>query len=198
MCRRCAERLKAHETVAAALFETLEPVAMANGALDALFERIDQGDRDRQPIVVPKGLPGLADGFAAPVPAPVANVLARWDGRRAWRRVAGGIEALDLNESGDHSGTSVELMRLDPGRSIPKHDHEGLELTLVLQGAFSDENGRYGPGDVAVGHPGGIHRPVSGEDEVCICLAVTDGALRFQGALGLAQRTFGLLGLTRG
>jgi anti-sigma factor ChrR (cupin superfamily) len=46
-----------------------------------------------------------------------------------------------------HRGAElVRLVRLAPGARIPHHEHPGGEEILVLQGAFEDEQGRYGKG----------------------------------------------------
>ena len=41
------------------------------------------------------------------------------------------------------------LILVQPGRALPRHGHEGLELTCVLKGAFADGSGLYGPGDLS-------------------------------------------------
>ena len=49
----------------------------------------------------------------------------------------------------------------------------------MLQGAFSDEGGRFGVGDVEVADDDVEHKPVAAKGEACICLAATDAALKF-------------------
>jgi len=70
-------------------------------------------------------------------------------------------------------------LRIPAGRPVPEHGHGGLELTLVLSGAFMDGEERFGPGDVQEANEDLVHTPhtVAGED--CICLAITDAPLRF-------------------
>jgi putative transcriptional regulator len=63
---------------------------------------------------------------------------------------------------------------------VPDHGHNGLELTLVLQGAFRDETGRFGVGDVEVADDDLEHTPIAEEGDPCICLAATDANLRFR------------------
>ncbi len=78
-------------------------------------------------------------------------------------------------------GSTASLLWIKAGQVIPTHTHEGQELTLVLQGAFSDETGRYGPGDIAVADDDVDHMPVAEPDEDCICFIVMDAPLRFTG-----------------
>jgi len=64
---------------------------------------------------------------------------------------------------------------------MPDHGHRGMELTLVLQGAFKDETDRFGAGDIEVASEDDHHQPVAEEGQDCICLAATDAPLRFNG-----------------
>jgi putative transcriptional regulator len=83
------------------------------------------------------------------------------------------------------------LIRLKAGRTVPEHDHDGLEVTLVLKGAFADEYGDYGRGDLVIRDASTRHRPRVPQDEDCICLAATIGSIRPTSfAARLAQRLF--------
>jgi len=86
-------------------------------------------------------------------------------------------------EMGDVDGCHVSMMWIKPGRKMPAHTHEGMELTLVLDGAFADANGRFGRGDISIADESTDHRPVAAEGHACIAFAVTDGALRLTGPL---------------
>lgn len=59
-----------------------------------------------------------------------------------------------------------------PGQAIPSHGHQGLELTLVLQGGFSDYRGMFGEGDVSVADKTVEHQPVATRWEPCLCFSV--------------------------
>jgi putative transcriptional regulator len=63
---------------------------------------------------------------------------------------------------------------------VPDHGHNGIEMTLVLQGSFADETGTFGVGDLEVADEELEHTPVAGEGLPCICLAATDAPLRFR------------------
>ena len=65
---------------------------------------------------------------------------------------------------------------------MPSHTHEGSELTLVLDGAFRDANGRYGRGDISLADEHVDHRPIAEDERACICFAVTDAPLRLTGS----------------
>lgn len=84
---------------------------------------------------------------------------------------------------GDIDGCEVSMFWIRPGRAIPKHTHGGCELSLVLDGAFNDANGRFGRGDISVADDSIDHRPVAEKDRPCIGFAVVDAPLRLTGSL---------------
>jgi anti-sigma factor ChrR (cupin superfamily) len=63
---------------------------------------------------------------------------------------------------------ALALLRYAPGARIPAHRHLGLETIVVLDGAQSDERGRYPAGTVAVNPPGSAHSVWS--EEGCVVL----------------------------
>ena len=64
-----------------------------------------------------------------------------------------------------------------------EHTHTGTELTLVLEGSFSHEGGRFGPGDFGYGDDEVDHRPIVGDEGPCLCLVAMTGDLRMNGFL---------------
>ena len=177
------------EIVAAAHLETAEPSEMSDDAVNRALAAIDSLIEDS--AIVPKvalanasaGLEELLD-----LPAPLRDHAIEAAGEQGWRFTAPGIRRLTLNVGG---GAESELYRLDPGAGVPRHTHEGSEMSLVVSGGFSDETGHFGPGDLSVKGPEHVHQPVADEDGPCLVLAVRDGGLKFQGMMGLVQRLMG-------
>ena len=79
--------------------------------------------------------------------------------------------------------STLHLLRLKPGALLPRHTHRGAELTYVITGAFEDEIGHFGPGDVEETDTDITHRPVVVSQEDCIGLLATSGRLRFSSVL---------------
>ncbi|MEL7124669.1 MAG: ChrR family anti-sigma-E factor, partial [Pseudomonadota bacterium] len=103
-----------------------------------------------------------------------------------WRAVGMGVKQAILPTSKD---ASARLLFIPAGAAMPDHGHQGLEMTMVLQGAFQDEDDYFARGDVEVADTDTHHTPVADIHEDCICLAVTDAPLQFQGLLPkIAQR----------
>jgi putative transcriptional regulator len=109
-----------------------------------------------------------------------------------WRFASPGVRALDMSHVVPRANAGeVQLLKIWPGFGVPRHTHAGEEFSLVLTGAFRDEVGYYGPGDVSIGVPGMVHRPVAEPGDLCLVLAVKDAPLLFKGPLGVIQRVLG-------
>lgn len=115
------------------------------------------------------------------LPRPLADFLGRDLGEIKWRTLLPGVREFEL-ETVD--GCESTLYWIRGGKPIPSHTHEGQELTLVLDGAFTDAQGRYGRGDVAYADDEIDHRPVAEPGVDCLCFAVTDAPLRLTGPIG--------------
>lgn len=58
---------------------------------------------------------------------------------------------------GGEGEPSVAVLAYEPGASVPRHRHIGLETIVVLDGVQSDENGDYGAGSVILNPVGSEH-----------------------------------------
>lgn len=178
-CRRMVEEM---EAVGGALLDDIEPDTLSPGCLDALMARID-----REPTATfrpPAARHAPAPGERPSFPEPLRGWLdggsgGGLDGRR-WRFLQPGIRCIDLKA---RPGTTTRLFRMAGGAAAPRHTHGAMELTIVLEGGFSDELGSFQPGDVAIGDPSIDHRPVA-DPEGCLCLTTTIGGLRLTGPIG--------------
>jgi putative transcriptional regulator len=107
-----------------------------------------------------------------------------------WRWMAPGVHMIRAPK---RSGDTLVLLKIAPGKSIPVHSHSGSELTQILKGAYDDELGHFGPGDMADLDSEIEHRPVTSPGVPCICVAALDGPLRFRG--WLARKLQPMVGL---
>lgn len=80
---------------------------------------------------------------------------------------------VDLNEEPLRSS----LLDISPGTTVPKHSHKGFEVTVVLDGSFSDDMGTYHAGDFIWLDASHNHSPVTRDG--CLCYAVLDDAMQF-------------------
>lgn len=179
LCDDCRARLGAFEALGGEVLEQAAAAPLDAASLAATLRLIgDSGPARRDPAK-----PVRTSLFPAPLCDYVGGDL---DSVR-WRRIGGGVAQAILPTS---SAASVRLLRIPGGAKVPDHGHRGLELTLVLQGAFRDDSDRFGPGDIEVADEAMVHRPVAEVGPDCICLAATDAPLRFQGLLPRLAQAF--------
>jgi len=167
LCAECSASLGAHQAVGGALLERSDNVAVSSGMKNDLMAMLDTPIRS-EPIFDAKGI----------FPSPVMEALKGKPPR--WKTLGMGVKQSILTEVG---GGSVRLIYIPAGQAVPDHSHSGLELTLVLQGSFSDETGRFGVGDVEIGDENLEHTPIADAGDACICLAATDAPLQFSSFL---------------
>ncbi len=170
-CADCRHRLEALEAVGGVLLDSLPPAALSGDALDRLLARADEPAPARPPVV------------NADLPPPLDRVaLGRW-----WP-IGIGARWRPLEAAGAAWGG---LVLVQPGRALPRHGHDGLELTCVLKGAFSDGSGLYGPGDLSEPQEDHDQPPVAAAGAPCLCVIASEG-MRLRGLLGWGQRMIGL------
>ncbi|SMX44752.1 ChrR family anti-sigma-E factor [Actibacterium lipolyticum] len=165
MCTQCRAALAAHETIGGLVLEDLDAQPVSMGVKSNLMAQLDA------PIEV-EPAPKRMGAYPGPVMGALGGDVPKW------RSLGFGSKQSILHN--DATG-SVRLLFIPPGQAMPDHGHNGLELTLVLQGSFHDEDGAFGVGDVEVADEDVEHTPIAGNGPPCICLAATDAPLRFSG-----------------
>lgn len=100
-----------------------------------------------------------------------------------WQRLGFGVWHHPIKLGGDASG-DLRLLKVQRGQAMPEHGHGGCELTLVLDGAYTDEVGTFGAGDVADLDDSVEHRPVADASVGCVCLIASERRARFKGMIG--------------
>ena len=170
LCDECRARLEGFEAVGGALIDTNESVSVDPGSFDATLALIERGLGASAPPA--RTLPSAI--FPSPLQAYAGGDLENV----AWKTVGGGVKQAILETDQE---TSVRLLSIPGGAAMPDHGHRGMEMTLVLKGAFRDEDDRFGRGDIEIADEDLHHTPIAEEGETCICLAATDAPLRFTG-----------------
>ena len=173
ICDDCRAGLEAADVLAGAMLDDTAPADLSEGALDRLMTALDTA-----PVAKPVRGSGI-------FPGPVMEALKGQPPK--WKMIGGGVRQQIL--AADEEG-SLRLLYIPPGRAVPEHGHGGLEMTLVLQGSFSDCAGRFARGDVETASDDLDHQPVAGMGEACICLAATDAPLRFTTLLPRLMQPF--------
>lgn len=111
------------------------------------------------------------------------NFLRGYAGRRLadvpWKTKLPGLKHHVIEKN---SGMEASLLWARPGRALPHHHHRGLELTLVLKGAFHDHRGAFEQGAVSVADETIVHRPVADKASSCLCFSVLLAPISLSGS----------------
>jgi putative transcriptional regulator len=165
------------ETVGGILLADTADEQMSLDALDHVLARIEQ----------PSSKAGSGDtrlglDKRATVKTTFPRVLREYVGHDAddvpWKSIGGGAYQ-HLIETADKSARA-RLLRIEAGKPVPSHGHRGRELTLVLSGSYQDELSLFGAGDMEDVDEEIVHKPIADTATDCICLVITDAAIRFK------------------
>ncbi len=178
LCPRCRKTVAGLEELGGVLLEDQETEALAADSLERVMARLDEPAPD---------LPARPAGGDPLLPRPLRDYLRGQLDELEWTSFRG-LEKVELLPEAAKFRT--RLMRIKSGTAMPAHTHEGTELTLVLAGGFSDEQGHFLRGDLAEADPTVDHRPVVDPGADCLCLAVTDAPLRLTGPFGRMLNPF--------
>lgn len=181
LCDECRARVESFDAVGGAVLEetTVETVELSGDALAATMALISAGAAEP---AAPK--PARK---ASILPAPLQDYVGGDVENIKWRSVGMGVKQAILPTS---KAASARLLLIPAGAAMPDHGHKGIEMTMVLQGAFIDDGERFGRGDVEIADSDLDHTPVAEIGEDCICLAVTDGPLQFKSLLPKIAQPF--------
>ena len=169
-------RLSSFEALGGAVLEGAETAELADDSFEATMARI-MGTAPADTVREEANAPARHATF----PKCLRDYVGGDTDAVQWRPVGMGVKQAVL-PTGDGEATA-RLLYIPAGQAMPDHGHNGVEVTLVLQGAFIDEDGRFARGDIEVATQETEHTPVADIGEDCICLVVTDAPLRFNGLL---------------
>ncbi|WP_426690552.1 ChrR family anti-sigma-E factor [Rhodanobacter ginsengiterrae] len=174
-CADCRARLLDADQIGGVLIQQQRVDAPADDRRAAMLALLDDEPADQR-MVLP------IESEEAHDPDRLPGALHPWFGKsmRAlrWKRVAPGVQRI---RASGISGGDLMLLRIAPGSKLPLHSHGGSELTMILDGAYDDMLGHFGPGDVADLDGEINHQPVTSPGVPCICVAATDAPLVFSG-----------------
>lgn len=94
----------------------------------------------------------------------------------SWSHLLGNLwqAPVDLGPIG-----KANFIYMQKGGRVPEHTHRGSELTLVIDGEFSDGIAHYDSGDFIVMDKHNTHAPQSDASEGCLVFAIVDAPLHF-------------------
>lgn len=179
-CPYCRQQLARAERVGGVLLNQRQPAGAGDTRHDQLRQDMLARLQDTTPVAPSSRESSTNRPAVDALPRPLQPYFGRrWSDLR-WRWVAPGVHMIRAPEV---SGHTLILLKIAPGKSMPIHSHGGSELTQILKGAYDDELGHFGPGDIADLDCEVEHQPVTSPGVPCICVAALDGPLVFRGWL---------------
>lgn len=181
-CEYCSNEIGRLNDIGATVFENQPASAPVDPALfgnimsrinDTPVQTVDQQMLRRAHAVAKSRIENIPSAIDKLIPGGM-NAL-------SWKKMGKHIRIANLERLDEQR--DVSLHKLLPGGTVAEHDHKGQEITVVLSGSFSDQDGVYRAGDFIVRQPGETHRPMVTDDEECICLSVCDAPVKFTGML---------------
>lgn len=130
-CAACREQLATLEELGGLLLDD-SPVSESVG--------------DTRPLIIAPTVK-LGDGVLPHGSEQWPTLLQPYVRGKKWRWQAPGIHVLTTDIK--LGKMPVRLFRLAAKLHVPHHTHQGAELSLTLQGGFSDLGESFGPGDIA-------------------------------------------------
>lgn len=182
LCDDCRARALALDALGGAVIARGEAISLPDAVVEAALARIT----GLAPVGEARPVSVARQGVGR-VPAPLSDYVGADLGAVRWRSVGLGVRQAILDTG---RAATARLLFIPGGQAMPDHGHGGLELTLVLQGAFDDGAERFGPGDIEIADQTTTHRPVAAPGADCICLAASDARLRFSGLLPRLAQPF--------
>ena len=183
LCDNCRAQAGAFDALGGELLDQISrtsPVSMSPDSLQATLARIAAGtEAASRDAAAPTGRGILPGPLRAYVGGDLEAVR--------WWPVGMGVRQARLKTS---RAASARLLFIPAGTAMPEHGHRGTEMTMVLQGAFLDDGVRFGRGDVETADSDCQHTPIADIGEDCVCLAVTDAPLRFDGIVHRIAQKF--------
>ena len=184
LCPACRHTVAEIEAVGGTLLDDLPPTALSDESFSRALTRLDE--QSPKPAAKTPPMAAREDGLLLPEPLRSYVEASR---ESYWRTLAPGIRHLEeLPRSPE--GENVFLLRVAPGMSLARHGHTGAELTMVLEGSFSDELGRFEASDFAETDESVNHQPLADTAVDCVCLIAVRGPLKFNGLAGRLMQLF--------
>ena len=130
MCDDCRAAATAYDALGGAVIDDGDSAALCQDSLAKTFARISAPALGLPVVVTPKA-PSV-------LPAPLQDYLGARLEDVKWRNVCMGVRQCVLKTKGSQT---ARLLHIPAGTAVPDHGHGGLELTLVLKGAFQTKQG---------------------------------------------------------
>lgn len=173
-CPACRQRMATMQQLGSLQLETLKPQKISTDLKSQVLQAIRKPAPDIQPETAVKSsvhrIPKCLNKW---VPENFDNL--------DWSAITPSVSITELTTEG--SGAKAALVKVKAGGKMAHHSHTGDEVTVILQGSYSDEDGCYTAGDFIFRDSDHKHKPIAAKDQDCICLIALDGPVQLTGWL---------------
>jgi len=178
LCDECRARAESFDAIGGEVLDHDAGVEMSTNSFASTMDLIAGGTIHVQAPKVPEK--------NAVLPQPIQDYVGGDLEAVNWKPIGMGVKQAILSTSKE---ATARLLLIPAGAAMPDHGHHGTEMTLVLKGAFQDEDGYFARGDIEIADSELHHTPVADIHEDCVCLAVADAPLQFDRLIPrIAQR----------
>lgn len=188
MCPRCqALAMQAQEDIGSEIFSVSRQGKDVQADFDDMLQHIMQAPEIDIPSITPSSNILELDGKRFELP----RALARYTEKTGnWSRLVGKLwqAPVDLGQEGQ-----ANFIYMEKGGKVPEHTHKGTEITLVIDGQFSDGLADYDCGDFTIMDGTNKHMPYSEADEGCLVFTMVDKPLHFTSGLARLLNPFSQL-----
>ena len=180
-CSKCRAELLRLDQVGSQMMSEAEPMPVSEQAFDKVMAEIDSNSNQ------PAEKEAVANKNSnTAMPFSVEKLMQTSLISKNWKRLSSSVDVARFQTGQDQF--EVALHKICAGGKTPKHDHEGLEYTVVLKGSFSDEDAVYREGDFIVRQPGEVHQPMGAQNGECICLSALAAPIKPTSPLGFLMK----------
>ena len=182
VCSQCQEKVDDINLELSSVIENIHAHEDRDPAFEKMLASIMQ-----KPIIDTKQVaaPRIElDGRFFDVPRPLQRFVKNTGN---WSHLLGKVwqAPVDLGDAG-----IANFIYMEKGGRVPEHTHKGTELTLVVDGEFSDGLADYDSGDFIVMDNEHIHSPHSNAAEGCLVFSIVDKPLHFTSGIARLLNPF--------
>ena len=177
LCKTCRHAVRDAESIGGQFLEEVDQTDLRANAFDKVLELIEA---DNGTIEVAHKSIAMTGTTESDVPGPLQRFIGTSADQITWKSVAPGIRK-HMIKLPTQTTSSLYMLRIAAGKAVPEHGHGGCEMTLVLSGAYRDDMGVFGPGDIEDLDEHIEHQPKVTPGAPCICLVATEAPTKFKG-----------------
>ncbi|MGQ8365042.1 ChrR family anti-sigma-E factor [Glaciecola sp. 1036] len=180
MCKKCMESFDLLQERAVNSFESSHNSFADNVDFSQMFKDITE---DKP----------FCDGYYCPVPQSVVTTTLQLEGKvfnipqplqrfaekarnQGWSKHLGKIWQAGVTIGGKNL---AQFIYMEQGCVVPEHSHTGNEITLVIDGQFSDGMSSYDSGDLIFLNDSHTHSPYTANHNGCLVFSIVDSPLHF-------------------